>query len=469
MKKVKISITVNSIYFSYTNTTNIENLNKTSYIETGNLIFDYEYISKNGKLIASFINDITTQTKINTIKIKNIELVPLILKVLKNNKQIKKLYILDNKTVDTNSFLTIVDNNIEYLNCYNMPNVMFNYLNSRKDILIELRSEMNLQSKFTKENKLNNYSTIFYKKNIIINDDLTNIDLNDLEAFLIINQNLQKIFIKKYSLQNIKEMYSLLAKYQKKNIKIIIYQNTNNINIIAKDIDDLKNLKSKNINIKIVYEKDYILKNILKQINLSLVRFSVFFIFIVLLTILTITKFTTYKEDKKTEEIINRVQNINNQKNEEINLTIQDDLQDNNDETHIADAYQTEYEQIFSQLKKINKETIGWLKINNIDVDHPIVQAKDNEYYLKHSFDKKKNSKGWLFADYRNHFDNLDDNTIIYGHNLKKSGYMFGSLKKVLEDEWYNDKNNQIISFNTIYNNYNWQILSIYTIEKNND
>ena len=110
MKKVKITITVNSIYFSFTNQKNNENLNETSYIETGNLIFDYEYISKNQKLMATFIKDITNQTKINKIKIKNLELVPIIMKIIKDNNTITKLYILDNKIIDIDSFLTIIDN-----------------------------------------------------------------------------------------------------------------------------------------------------------------------------------------------------------------------------------------------------------------------------------------------------------------------------------------------------------------------
>ena len=44
--------------------------------------------------------------------------------------------------------------------------------------------------------------------------------------------------------------------------------------------------------------------------------------------------------------------------------------------------------------------------------------------------------------DYRNNVDELDKNTIIYGHNLL-SGLMFGSLKVTLNQSWYTNKNNQ--------------------------
>jgi len=476
MKKVKISISVNSIYFSFTNQINETNINQTSYIETGNLLFEYDYLVKNYKLVSSFIKDITNETKIDTLKIKNLELVPTILKIIKNNSYIKKLYILDNKIIDNNAFLTIVDNkNIEYLNCYNMPSMMFNYLNSRKDILIELRNEFDFKSDFMTYNKLNKYSTIFYKKSVTITNELTNEDLRDLETFLLINQNLQIINLKRYSLDNFNKVYNLLLKYKKAKIKINIYQNNDNIDDLFKEINNLKKLKNKNINIKIIYSKDYIFKNFFKQINLSMLRFSFLIIFLALLIIFGITKYTSCKEDDETDEMVNEIQEIINLSNEEIlddtnNLEEEMPEVENQEPTSPTkpNAYQTKYEKVFSKLKEINNNTIGWLTVKNTNVDYPVVQYSDNDYYLKRSFDKKKNSRGWIFADYRNSFDEFDDNTIIYGHNLK-SGYMFGTLQKVLNPDWYNNNDNRIIIFNTERSNYNWQIFSIYTMEKNND
>ncbi len=481
MKKIKISISVNSIYFSFTNQVDDENINKTSYIETGNLLFEYDYLIKNHKIISSFIKDITDQTKINTIKIKHIALVPLILKIVKNNSTITKLYILDNKSIDTNSFLTIVDNkHIKYLNCYNMPGVMFNYLNERKDILIELRNEIPYTSNFIKDNKLTRYSTIYYKKHININANLDEVDLKDLETFLLINKHLQVINLNIYNLDTLKLIISLLEKFCKRKIKINIYQNNSNIKQIFGDADKIKKLKSKNLNIKVVYNKEYIFKNFFKQINISMLRFTFLAVFVSLIIVLSITEFTSAKEDKQTSEIVNDINEILENTNEEIlGETIEVEF---NDDTHIEEqettteenkpvkpnAYKTEYEKVFSKLKEINKDTVGWLTVKNTSVDYPVVQYSDNDYYLKHSFDNKKNTRGWIFADYRNNFEPFDDNTIIYGHNLK-SGYMFGTLQKVLAPEWYNNKDNLTITFNTINGNYSWQIFSIYTMEKTNE
>lgn len=481
MKKIKISITVNSIYFSFTNKGNEKNLNQTSYVETGNLIFEYDYIVRNSQIISSFIEDITRETKINKVKIKNLELVPVILKTIKNNSNITQLYILDNKLIDTKSFLTIVDNKyIKYLSCYDMPVIMFNYLNERKDILIELQNEFKNSSKLIIENKLTKYSNIYYKKCLNINHILDESDFKDLETFFIVNRNLQIINIKKYDLDNFKQIYALLKKHKKKKIRINIYQNNINLKNIYSDIDALKKLKNKNINIKVIYEKEFIFKNFFKQINLSMIRFSLLMAFIALILIFGITEYTSAKEDEQTTDIVNNIQEILEESNEEvldeIETEVDVDIEEiisnqentNTNKQNQPNAYQTNYEKVFSKLKAINDDTVGWLTVKNTKVDYPVVQYKDNDYYLKHSFDNKKNSKGWIFADYRNNLQNLDDNTIIYGHNLK-SGYMFGTLKEVLNPSWYNNSDNRIIIFNTEQANYSWQIFSIYTIEKNND
>ena len=45
----------------------------------------------------------------------------------------------------------------------------------------------------------------------------------------------------------------------------------------------------------------------------------------------------------------------------------------------------------FSELLKLNKDTKAYIKVNNTNIDYPVVQTKNNAYYLNHSFNKKKN------------------------------------------------------------------------------
>lgn len=118
----------------------------------------------------------------------------------------------------------------------------------------------------------------------------------------------------------------------------------------------------------------------------------------------------------------------------------------------------------FNSLKKKNKDTVGWLKVYGTDVDYPFVQSKDNSYYLTHSIDKKYTDAGWVFLDYKNDINDLDYNTVIYGHaRLDKT--MFGTLKYTLKKDWFNNTDNHIIKMSTEKENTLWQIFSIYHID----
>lgn len=62
------------------------------------------------------------------------------------------------------------------------------------------------------------------------------------------------------------------------------------------------------------------------------------------------------------------------------------------------DENKEEYTVDFNKLKEQNNETVAWIKVNNINVEYPVVRATNNSFYLNHSFDKSKNSAGWIFA-----------------------------------------------------------------------
>lgn len=118
----------------------------------------------------------------------------------------------------------------------------------------------------------------------------------------------------------------------------------------------------------------------------------------------------------------------------------------------------------FTDLVKQNKDTVGWLIVNNTNVNYPVVQTTNNDYYLKHAFDRSSNSAGWVYADFRNDFNELSKNTVIYAHG-RKDKVMFGSLTNTLKSSWYKNTDNQIIQFSTLKYNTMWQIISIYKIQ----
>ena len=83
-------------------------------------------------------------------------------------------------------------------------------------------------------------------------------------------------------------------------------------------------------------------------------------------------------------------------------------------------------------------KVIGWIQVEDDDtIDYPIVQSKDNDYYLHHLYDDTESNQGSIFVDYRNEgFGNR--HTILYGHNMK-NGSMFSHIKKYQNEEYANE------------------------------
>ncbi|MBR4830575.1 MAG: class B sortase [Bacilli bacterium] len=131
-----------------------------------------------------------------------------------------------------------------------------------------------------------------------------------------------------------------------------------------------------------------------------------------------------------------------------------------NNEIKIDEILDGKRELDFNYLYNINSDTVGYLTIDELGINYPVVKTTNNDFYLNHSFDKSKNIGGWIFMDYRNSSSIEEDrNTVIYGHNMK-DGSMFGKLKGL--------KNSDI---DTIYyyekkHKTTFKIISIYEIEE---
>ena len=171
------------------------------------------------------------------------------------------------------------------------------------------------------------------------------------------------------------------------------------------------------------------------------------------------------KDNTKTNDNINK---ISNTKTEEIKDNENTELISTPDDKESDYWYYVTFPLIkvdFTELIKKNEDTVGWINVNNTNINYPVVQSTDNNYYLTHSYDKKENEAGWVFLDYRNNKDFTSKNNIIYAHSrLDKT--MFGSLSKVLKQSWYKDKSNHIIRLSTPTEDSLWQIFSVYIIKE---
>lgn len=90
----------------------------------------------------------------------------------------------------------------------------------------------------------------------------------------------------------------------------------------------------------------------------------------------------------------------------------------------------------FDELLRINPDTVAWLTVDKTNIDHPVVQGKDNFEYLTKGFDGKYYAGGTLFLDYKNKKDFSDRYSIIHGHHMA-GGAMFGDLTKFLDQKYF--------------------------------
>ena len=82
-------------------------------------------------------------------------------------------------------------------------------------------------------------------------------------------------------------------------------------------------------------------------------------------------------------------------------------------------------------LSSINPDYRFWLNVDNTNIDYPVVQGNNNEYYLTHDFNKNYLPSGSIFMDYRNNFEE-DNIIIVYGHHMRNKT-MFGELEKFID------------------------------------
>ncbi len=115
----------------------------------------------------------------------------------------------------------------------------------------------------------------------------------------------------------------------------------------------------------------------------------------------------------------------------------------------------------FMTVLKDNPDVAGRITIEGLDIAYLVTQTIDNDYYLKHGYDRQKSKSGAIFLDFRCDvvMEPLKRHYILYGHNMK-NGTMFHNLKSYAEEECF--KNSRIIRFDTLYKDHEWEVFSAY-------
>ena len=118
----------------------------------------------------------------------------------------------------------------------------------------------------------------------------------------------------------------------------------------------------------------------------------------------------------------------------------------------------------FAALYAQNSDFIGWLTIPGTNIDYPVMQTNDNDYYLHRDFDGREVFEGTLFADYRGKItpDGMPQNTVIYGHNMLMK-YQFSALQNYKKDIEFL-KMSPTVEFNTLYADAKYKIISVFLV-----
>ena len=113
----------------------------------------------------------------------------------------------------------------------------------------------------------------------------------------------------------------------------------------------------------------------------------------------------------------------------------------------------------YAALYARNKDFVGWIEIDGLDISLPVVRGENNDKYLKTDFDGKYSKYGSIFMNCANKVDSLSYNTTIFGHYMKDTK-MFGNLMQYKSIAGY--KKAPVIEFNTIYGDYKWKVFAAY-------
>lgn len=264
-----------------------------------------------------------------------------------------------------------------------------------------------------------------------------------------------KALLKKYSYKE--EVNTKVKKEDLTDNELEVLDFTKTISLPSSEVLEMFEF-AKNLNIKDTDDFDEITTLIKEKLKREQIIWSAVLITCILVFVSVGVYLISWQlENNKTKNLVKKMQEVAKEdKKVETTTTISA----NKDEEVPREVQNID----FNKLLQMNSDTKGWINVPGTNIDYAFVQTNDNEYYLNHSFDKSYNKKGWVFLDYRNDIDNLKDNTILYAHGLLNK-VMFGTLKKVVTPEWYNNKDNRKILITTPKGYYYWEVFSTYTIE----
>ena len=118
----------------------------------------------------------------------------------------------------------------------------------------------------------------------------------------------------------------------------------------------------------------------------------------------------------------------------------------------------------FERLQTYNDELVAWIKVPGTNIDYPVArhEGEDQSYYLNYNMYRETAYAGCIYMENVNAADFSDNNTVLYGHNMKTKS-MFGNLHKFEEKEFFDE--NQYIFVYTPGHALTYQIFAAYVTD----
>ncbi len=113
----------------------------------------------------------------------------------------------------------------------------------------------------------------------------------------------------------------------------------------------------------------------------------------------------------------------------------------------------------YANLYAINTDFVGYLSADGVGLALPIVQTDNDSEYLSKNFYGASTKYGCPFVTHLNSLDELDQNTIIYGHHMT-DGTVFGVLDEYKDIQGFIDA--PVITFDTLGETYEWKIIAAF-------
>lgn len=146
----------------------------------------------------------------------------------------------------------------------------------------------------------------------------------------------------------------------------------------------------------------------------------------------------------------------------DINVT-EEEKNTKNDGPVLVDVGGVKIQKKFERLYSDNHDFVGWIKINDTNVDYPVMYTpndnENGEYYIHRDYDEQYSAAGLPFIDSNCIIEPATDNLIIYGHNMN-SGSMFHDILKYAEQEFY-DKH-KTFTFDSIYDDGTYEVIAAF-------